>query len=355
MHIPSLVFVVFAVYVTVARPFSHAEEVVFLPDWNAGADPQKGLALFHPPSGLQSRVESTETEDRLRVTRDGNVLFEVGNLRVHPGQPGREPAVTAGPAFWQRLQLSPQGSGSVSLLRNEYKLVRGGFPLDKQAKTWWTVGVDSSQPETYEGLWVIVCGHYGFGQRSIELPLHIPGILNAPVQIDKGRFRVILPESGLILQGTVLFPDSPRIDPRREGDSTHLRIWAAAPDEGNTFTWSEPKPDDALDLDETPEPEESEIPVDPNESTPERTRRLIRAVTTDTSMGSPTLRQRVNQHLVLVLTLGKEEPPDLRFDGQREQELFSIGDQQVRYWEFLVEFEKGMRDVLQNRQGRKGP
>ncbi|MCC5847461.1 MAG: hypothetical protein JJU29_05130 [Verrucomicrobia bacterium] len=317
--------------------------------WHASAR-DTTVWLQNPQVPWTTRIQSEADADVLEVHQNESLWFRLEGLVIHPGVPGREPAVLSPhPARRVNLRTAPTGSGSVSLHRNSYQRVDNLEPLEG-ARTWWTVGADTSDASGTQGLWVAVWGHDGFGLRAVEAPLFLPGVEPADIQLDGHQFSVALPNDNLILRGTLLFPAAPHIELTAENGGTRVRFWLRSPDDKQEPVWEEAVLHDDLTL-EDPDDLAAEIEVE----MPEHARRVLGAVATSTAMGAPGLQRRVNQQMALVLTVSNAPPPEPEKGKAADQVLFKLGRQTVRYWEHLIEFETGMRDVLSTLKGRKSP
>lgn len=330
-------------------------EPEFIPGWSASADEDQVRLKNRELLGETRVLTSLPGRNVLKVTRGDETLFTLGEVTPLAGVPGREPALRPGSIARRRpLRIAPSGSASVSLQRNAYVRVDTDEVVEG-ARSWWTVGSDASGRSGSPGLWVVVGGHDGFGLRPVHLPLVLHRLTK--LTLNKNQFEAQIPGTDLMLRGTVLFPEEVsitqgKVDGKEEG--VELRFWLRPPDEGNTFTWSGSGPLADLTLEE---PDDAEAGPESSETPDMSThiRRVIHAVSTSNAMGAPGLNRRVNNHLVLVLTLSTETPPDPRPGNSDDQVLFRMGDQTVRYWEHLIEFETGMRDQLAPAQGRVAP
>jgi len=174
--------------------------------------------------------------------------------------------------------------------------------------------------------------------------------------LEGPRFTYRPQGSALALSGLLLCPADAAWRHSAEDGKTRLATWLRAPDEGREFTWTDAPRDFDLSLegDSPAEVAVRDLAI-AREKDAARLRATISEVTTDNSMGSPTLRRRVGSHYVIVLMLHGGAAPALHVDSGEDQAFLTVGGQKIRYWEFLVEFEKGMRDVLSGLQAGSAP
>ncbi len=317
--------------------------------WHALAH-ENTVWLQNPQTSWTTRIHSETEADILEVRHRERLWFRLEGPVIHPGMPGREPAVSSSiPAGRAQLRTARTGSGSVSLHRNMYHRADNRERLEG-ARTWWTVAADASEASGARGMWVSVWGHDGFGLRAVDASILLPGASPEDITIEGHQFSARLPEDNLILRGTLLFPAAPHIELSAEDEGTRVRFWLRSPDDKREPVWEDAVLDHDLTL-EDPEDLAAEIELE----MPEHARRVLGAVATSTAMGAPGLQRRVNQQMALVLTVSDSPPPEPETGKAADQVLFKMGAQTVRYWEHLIEFETGMRDVLSTFQGRKSP
>jgi hypothetical protein len=351
---------------------SRAEETAsptppaFPKGWHATADETAGIFHFRANSAAEApRTEILASPPgqglgEVRASAGGRTWFRSAGLRVHPGDAALEPAVfPLGAARPLTFRAAPTGSGSVSLKSSAFKTERDSKPLEDggyAAHLWQTVGVDHSKVSGAETLWVFVGGHFGFGQRALDWSLDLDAVKPGELILEGPRFTYRPKGSALALSGLLLCPADASWRQTPEGGKTHLATWLRAPDEGREFTWSDTPKDFDLSLEgDSPAEDPTLLTRKAREEDAARLRETISQVTTDNSMGSPTLRRRVRGHHVIVMMLHAGETPAVSVEKGADQRFLSVGPQMVRYWEFLVEFEQGMRDVLGGLQAGSAP
>lgn len=322
----------------------------FPSDWQATADSDNHVYTFTGPAGLKTVWDLQEGPSALgqvTATRQGEPLFSTEGLVVRKGSSPRETAVSPSKDIQrQRVRLSPTGSGSVSALRKGFH-TPNREPVGEDKKTphlRQTLGVDASQASGLPGVWVFVVSHYGFGKRHVDWNLNVPK--GGSFETIQGGFTYKLPEGQGSLRGLMLHPSDPQIDFDAQG---RIRVKILESDEPN-MTWDGTGSIDVAPLDDPM----LELDVKKNtKGDPELSRQVgerILNVTTDSNMGAPTLKTRVKQHAVLLVTWapkGAHPSPSAHPDPNI---WCSLGKQLIHYDEFLVEFEKGMRDILSTLQ-----
>jgi hypothetical protein len=334
--------------------------------WHVAADELAGHFLFRAgaaPGAALTEVLASPPGDGLgtvRASAAGREWFRSAGLRAHPGDAAFEPAVfPMDAARLLVLRAAPTGSGSVSLKSSAFKTEREPKPVEDggyMAHLWQTVGVDYGKVSGAEALWVFVGGHFGFGQRALDWSMDLDAAKPGELQVDGARFTYRPAGSALALSGLLLCPADAVWRLTAEGDKTRLAAWLRAPDEGREFTWSDTPKDFDLSLEgDSPAEDPTLLTRKEREVDAARLRETISQVTTDNSMGAPTLRRRVRSHHVIVLMLHAGEAPAVAVENGADQRFLRVGPQTVRYWEFLVEFEKGMRDVLDRLQAGGTP
>jgi hypothetical protein len=321
--------------------------------WRATRDARATRFLFGSGNGVETRMDTAaadgwwgDVEIRWRDTP----LVHLPGLVVREGSTPREPAVVpGGPPRVARARLAPSGSGSVSLRLGGFGTVHGGAPVgsDKYgASLRQTLGVDASGASGAPGLWVVVLSHHEFGNRPADWVLRPEQPRRDAFEAFPGGFRYGFPGTGLQLRGLLLHPDGGEFEWRE-----NRIVYRVQRGDLPAMTWRGPAAVPGLTLDD-PEAVKQQARA-AREAPPELSGTIgerIRAVSTSTHMGAPALKTKVRQHAVLLLTLAPPDghPPPRAADGP--DTLFALGEQTVYYDEFLIDFARGMRDILSRLQ-----
>jgi len=319
-------------------------------DWRAHANADATRYTFSGPRNLET-VWSLDPADtllgRITASQGDKRLFQCNGLSIRKGSSPRESAVSPSrPLRLQRVRLSPSGSGSVSAIREGFH-TPNREPVGEDKKTphvRQTLGVDTSMTSGVPGVWTFVLSHFGFGKRHVDWTLDVPP--GGTFQTIPGGFTYKLPNGNGSLKGLMLHPEEPNVEFTTNGQ---IRFKILESDEPG-MTWEAAGPMDIAPLDDPL----LQLEVNKNTKGDKKLSRQVGErilnVTTDTNMGSPTLKTRVRQHAVILLTWspdGKHPAPKVHPDPDI---WFTLGKQTVRYDEFLVDFENGMRDELSTLQ-----
>ncbi|GEM_PF-5666940 len=319
-------------------------------DWRASANSDTGVYTFTGPEDVKTVwtfQQGSSPLGQVTATRKGEPLFACEGLTVRKGSSPRETAVTPSKNIQlQRVRVSPTGSGSVSALRRGFH-TPNREPVGEDKKTphlRQTLGVDTSMTSGVPGVWVFVVSHFGFGKRHVDWTLDVPK--GGEFETIPGGFRYTLPKGQGSLRGLMLHPAEAKVDVQAPG---RIRFKVLESDEPG-MTWEAAGPMGIAPLDDPL----LQLDVKPNTKGDAALSRQVGErilnVTTDSNMGAPTLKTRVRQHAVILVTWtpkGSHPPP---VPDQDPDIWFTLGKQTVRYDEFLVDFDKGMRDTLSTLQ-----
>ncbi len=310
-------------------------------------------------------------------------VFQQNALQIHRNRIAELDAMQpAAGGRLQRLRVTPAGSGSLGYRSGPYRLADGsdGGGKEEAGYTWSTLGADYSGASGADCLLVLVGGHYGFRDREVLWPLAIGAVPESRVRITGNTFTVRPDDSGPYLAGTFVYPGRVRFAYSRPEPTAGavLEVRFRTPQEGNHEKFLAGMTDKILDLDTWSGPtaggtgpardttidgiDAGDLLVDPDEAATRAedleaalaVKAKIFRVTTSNKMGGPDVVPRVVNHAVLVLSVQDGQAPEVVPAALDEDHMLRVGGQTVYYWEYLVEFEQGMRDVRRG-GGGSGP
>lgn len=255
-----------------------------------------------------------------------------------------------------RVRTSPQGSGSVGGTLAGFVDVRGEDVLDKgqkrEGKVWQATGVDMSGASGSELLMAIVGGDYGVRERPIAWRFVLPKLSEAEISITDD-YLVLKPKGAKhVLRIDVPAPAVPVIEHTQEGNQSMITIWRRAADKGNAFTWEEKNPLDGMSLEDPDAVRTRDLK--PRLDQEAAVKAKLGLHVTSNSMGAPTKKKRIASQTMLILRWNKwgQAFAPLELAPGSAEELFTVGEQKIYYREFMIDFERGMRDELRAAQQR---
>ena len=283
----------------------------------------------------------------------------------------------------RRVRVAPDGSGgSIGWKSGGYKEIsnkKGGGEIlttsvDEEgtggfAKTWTTIGVDYSKASGAEVALVAVAGYHGFNGRPVTWAIDIGDVSEDEVTFKDMQFTVRPKGSQATMTGTVVYPPTMRFEyvPGEDGQGARINTWMKIPPPDLEEAFFDSLSDKVLDIrkfviaeDSVGADIEGDLDIDdlddidgPSPAEQKQRQQVSRQVkskvfrvTTSNKMGSPYLRTRVNNHVVVVLTIQNGAAPKVAPLPVNHDGFLTIGKQQVNYWEFLVEFERGMKESI---------
>lgn len=305
-----------------------------------------------------------------------NVLAVKGNSAAR--QP---PVVPIAGSQVQRVRVAPDLSGaSIGFINKAWREAKrrrdGAYQLEEipgkaPAQTWTTIGIDTSGASGAELALVIVAGYHGFNDRPVAWQLDIGDLPESAVRFDNQSFTVRPSGSDATMVGTVVYPPSMRFEyqPPADGLGARISTWMEMPPTNMDEAFLDSLYETAFDLSQVKVPDSdaaaaansdidelsaeldallttSQEDQSTREHTGQQVKTKILRVTTSNKMGSPYLKKRVHNHIILTLSIQRDEAPAIAPRAVREVELLDLGEQVVQYWEFLVEFHRGMRESI---------
>jgi len=280
----------------------------------------------------------------------------------------------------QRIRVVPSGSGSLGYRSGAYVLPEHRDRSKKlkepeSAYTWSTMGVDYSGASGAQLLLVMVGGHFAFQGREAVWRLDVGDVAEEEVRFETLAFEVRPAGTDATMAGTFVYPGSVRWRylPPEGARGAVIEARFKEQQVGNDEVFLESMADKIFDLSNWKGPtdqhrgksareEKDELGLGMDvedlltEPTPEERREASKTalpvkakifrVTTSNKMGGPDLGPKVANSAILVLTVQDGEPPEVEAAPINEAPMLYVGEQTVNYWEYLVEFEKGMKEWI---------
>jgi len=281
----------------------------------------------------------------------------------------RGPAIPHGSAKIMRRRAARDGSGSVAFKGYgwaNYNTKTGQPGQEIEAKYSYdirTVGVDYSGASGADALLVFVESQRGLDDRQRVWQANVGPLAPEAVKIDGMSFTIEPGGGTASMRGVVLYPPTasieylppPASDPAAPG---RLRVHMIKPGPGMKELFDKSMNDtvDALRLMQNDDPDKMDVEFEDfkieffTEDYPKENKQQLNddanvifnkhiRVVTSNSMGGPNVYPTARNGFVLVLTVDAAgDHPPVEVLPAEDQAMFKIGDQQVTYWEYLVDF-----------------
>jgi len=263
-------------------------------------------------------------------------------------------AVPQGDGYLGRIRASRDGSASVSMHSGGYASAENDSSEDEQlegSKSYRTLGVDYSKRSGADALVVLVDSTTGVRKRQRVWEVNLGDIPASQVKIEGPTFLVKPSDTKATMAGSVLFPETMKIEyiPPKDGKSGRLRIHVPKPGKSTTAmlessieqgTAASGDPD-ALEL-----PDEFKIDLNKGKydwsshrNAARRVAKFLYKYTSSTKMGGGDRGPKVAGSVVVVLTIQNGPPPKVEALADLEGDAFiQVGPQKVRWAEWLVKF-----------------
>jgi len=314
---------------------------------------------FQSPSGVwemevQTNLSGEESfPGNWNITEQGKEWITSSEMEILPVATGTTGSASrSGSAHLLRLRARRDGTGSIALGCRSWQDNKKEKPIE-DAQSWRTVAVDYSAKSGAPAVIMMVDGAYGFSPRRQVSRLQLaPTITVGDIEVVGGTFTVSNPESTRKLYGTILYPPTTALSVNASPDGRGPVI-SAYPDgliqdvsqavAGLIDTENPLAPPVA-----TPEPiildaaEEDSIKAGKKrrKDWAEAILEKLYLHTSSSKMGAPDRAGRASGNVVWLLVWSESEPPKVKPGTPADTYWFKLGDQEVTYNEWLVEFAK---------------